>query len=317
MAHSIANALQFRDATRMQSKACIAIEGVSGSGKTGLALLLGYYFAGKDWQKVFGVDTENRSMDLYEGVQMSVGAKCTPFKKVDLMPTHGYAPSNYLICKENAKKAGALAFINDSITHMWQMKGGILQRVTELDRANSKVNKFTAWGTPEIVDEKNAIYDVTRDSNIHVISTVRIKEKHEFINGEVKTLGEQEIFMPDFKYEPDLVIRMVSPGDDLGTAPVATVLKSRYTILTKGYDYAFTETLIQQIVDYLHEGTDPAILQEQQRVEYIQAITDILEQDVSKKTVFPIYKEQLGVKDTLIKDLPLKTLRTLIGMLIN
>ena len=32
----------FRDATRTQAKASILIEGLSGSGKSGLALLLGY-----------------------------------------------------------------------------------------------------------------------------------------------------------------------------------------------------------------------------------------------------------------------------------
>ena len=37
---------QFQEATREQSKASILIEGLSGKGKSGLALLLGYYLAG-------------------------------------------------------------------------------------------------------------------------------------------------------------------------------------------------------------------------------------------------------------------------------
>ena len=90
--------LSFRDATRQQAKASILIEGLSGRGKSGLALLLGYALAGKDWSKVYAVDTENKSLDLFEGINMSNGSKCEPFKKVDLLPAHGYAPSNYLMC---------------------------------------------------------------------------------------------------------------------------------------------------------------------------------------------------------------------------
>lgn len=309
--------LQFRDATRAQAKACIVIQGLSGKGKSGLALAIGYALANKDWSKVYAVDTENKSLDLFEGLQLHTGDKIAPFKKLDLLPSHGYAPSNYLMCKANAIKAGGEVFIADSITHMWQMTGGILQRVTALDRANSKVNKFTAWGTDEIIDEKNAIYDVVRDSTIHVISTVRIKEKHEFVGGEVKSLGEQQIFMPDFKYEPDLVLDMVRAGNPNGTTPAAKVVKSRYAIFIEGETYDFTEGLISQLVAYLAEGADPAVLKEEQRQELIVAVTELLNNDSSKATMFPILKEQLGVKDVALIDLPLDVIRTLLGILIN
>lgn len=315
---TLQNVLEFRDATRAQAKACVLIEGLSGLGKSGLALLIGYALADHDWRKVFAVDTENKSLDLFEGIRLNDGEIINPpFKKLDLTPLHGYAPTNYLICKENAIKQDAKVIINDSITHMWQMAGGVLQRVTALEQANAKVNKFSAWGTPEIVEEKNAIYDVTRDSRIHVISTVRLKEKHEQVDGKILSLGEQEIFMPDFKYEPDLVLRMVAPGTDLGTPPVAEVLKTRYNIFTKGETYSFTPALINQLVAYLSEGADPLILQEQQRLEYIEAITNVLNAEVSKATMFPILKEQIGVKDIALTELPLDKVRTLLGMLIN
>ena len=50
---------QFEDAERVQIKASIMIEGLSGSGKSGLALLLGFYLANGIWHDVFDVDTEN------------------------------------------------------------------------------------------------------------------------------------------------------------------------------------------------------------------------------------------------------------------
>lgn len=314
--------LQYRDATRTQAKACIVIEGLSGSGKSGLALMIAWTLADNNWKKVFAVDTENKSLDLYEGIRMNNGELVIPFKKVDLLPSHGYAPSNYIICKENAINAGALAFINDSLTHMWQMEGGVLQRVTALEQANRTVNKFSAWGTPEITSEKNAIYGVVRDSRIHCISTVRIKEKHEMgkdSDGKtvITSLGEQEIFMPDFKYEPDLVLRMVRPGTAKGTPPAAEVIKSRYVILEQGQTYSFTDDLLQQLKSYLADGADPATMLEQQRLELIKATEEILSSNPSKATIFPVLKEQYGMKDVKLVDMTLEQVRMLLGILIN
>ena len=319
MANSNLNGvLNFRDATRQQAKASILIEGLSGRGKSGLALLLGHALAGKDWTKVFAVDTENRSLDLFEGINMSSGAKCEPFKKVDLLPAHGFAPSNYLMCKENAIAAGGEVIINDSITHMWQQEGGVLDIVSNVQLKDSKrYNNYTAWGAPEVKAEKQAIYNVVRDARIHVISTVRVKEKFEINSDHTLTsLGEQEQQMPDLKYEPDLVLQMQKAGAMNGTPPVAKVIKSRYAILQEGEVYQFTDAIIDSLVDYLHKGTDPKELLEKQRQDYIATISGILKEDVSKKTMFPILKEQQGHKDTKLADLPLDVLQTLLGSLL-
>lgn len=319
MANSNLNGvLNFRDATRQQAKASILIEGLSGRGKSGLALLLGHALAGKDWSKVFAVDTENRSLDLFEGINMSSGAKCEPFKKVDLLPAHGFAPSNYLMCKENAIAAGGEVIINDSITHMWQQEGGVLDIVSNIQLKDSKrYNNYTAWGAPEVKAEKQAIYNVVRDARIHVISTVRVKEKFEINSDHTLTsLGEQEQQMPDLKYEPDLVLQMQKAGAMNGTPPIAKVIKSRYAVLQEGEVYQFTDAIIDSLVDYLHKGTDPKELLEKQRQDYIATITNILKEDVSKKTMFPILKEQQGHKDTKLVDLPLDVLQTLLGSLL-
>ena len=62
---------QFQEATREQSKASILIEGLSGKGKSGLALILAYYLAGEDWSKVFDIDTENNSVNLLQPVSIT------------------------------------------------------------------------------------------------------------------------------------------------------------------------------------------------------------------------------------------------------
>ena len=312
--------LKYRDSTRQQAKASILIEGLTGKGKSGLALLLAKAFA-KDLQKVYAVDTENKSLDLFEGIRFSDGTLCTPFKKVDLLSNLGYSPTKYLKCKENAIASGGLAFIADSITHMWQREGGVLDLVEAVKKASTNSNQWAAWGDPNIVKEKQAIYNTVRDSRIHVICTVRVKEKHEMVTNSdgsktLQSLGEQELQMPDLKYEPDLVLRMVKAGNTRGDAPIAMVIKSRYVILEEGIEYSFTDPLIASIVEYLEQGTDPAELLERQRQDYIATITGVLDKDVGKKTLFPVLKEQQGFKDTKLTDLPLDVLQTLLGIML-
>ena len=307
---------QFREATRMQAKASIMIEGLSGKGKSGLALMLAYGLS-KDWGKVFAVDTENRSLDLFEGLTAHIGIPYGKFRKLDLLSSNGYSPSNYLACMEAAIKNGADVVILDSISHMWQQKGGVLDMVSEVKSKDSKLNNWTAWGVPVIVAEKNMIYDTIRDSAAHVITTVRVKEKFELVDGKMLSLGEQQLVMPDLKYEPDLVLSMVSPGTPSGKCPVARVIKSRYAIFSEGETYTFTEELIEQLRAYLDEGADPAAMIEAQRQSYISEIQSILDNNASARTMWPILKETAGHKDTQLPDMDMKTLRQLFGQLVN
>ena len=113
-----------------------------------------------------------------------------------------------------------------------------------------------------------------------------------------------------------MVLHMLHPGAMNGTPPTAKVIKSRYAILQEGEIYQFTEAIIQSLVDYLNKGTDPAELLEAQRQDYINTIKNILESDASKKTMFPILKEQQGFKDVKLVDLPLDALQTLLGILL-
>jgi hypothetical protein len=313
--------VDWREATRQQAKACIAIDGLPGEGKSGLALLIAHTLAGGDWKKVYGCDTENRSLDLFQGIATSTGEVFDKFRKFDLLPIHGYAPTNYLAIKESAKKNGALAFINDSATHMWTGPGGILSLVSDAKAKDGKMDNYRVWGLPEIKREKDSIVDCIRDSDVHMISTIRVKEKYEMGmedgKSKLKSLGEQQIMMPDLKYEPDLVLSMVSPGTITGQPPVAIVTKSRYAIFVKGETYQFTQPLLDQLRAYLAEGADPEELKEQQRMELVVMITKLLDSDASKKTTLPYLKENLGCKDTPLKDLALPILKQLYTLIIS
>ena len=313
---------QFQEATREQSKASILIEGLSGKGKSGLALLLGYYLAEEDWTKVFDIDTENNSVNLFAGINSSAGVPFGQFKHGNFTPDMKYKPTHYLEFKEAAIRSGAKVVINDSISHAWSYEGGILDRIAELKKQNKRYEKdsYAVWGDDEIMDEKQKLFQLFRDHRVHMIATVRVKEKMEYQYNDSKgknemiSLGEQEIMQADVKYEPDLVLHMVEPGRAYGnniSHPKAKIVKSRYVIFQEGEVYEFTPSLCKDLVAYLNEGTSPAEIMEKQRQEYIKNITQFLDSHQSKVNVWNVIKEDAGHKDTPLTELPLDVIKTL------
>ena len=320
---------------REACKASIMIEGLTGKGKSGLALMLAYGLEGgfaenadektkaEAWKKVFTVDTENRSLNLFIGIPASWGGNFGQFYGAQLTSDDGYAPSNYLYLRDAAVKAGADVVISDSITHMWTAKGGVLDKVNEIKIKNPRMDNYRVWGEPEVSAEKQALIDVIRDHRCHVITTVRVKEKFDMQynadkqKNEVVSIGEQQLQQEGLKYEPDLVLHMVSPGSgSTSKNPQATVIKSRYAILTEGETYEFTPQLCEQLRQYLAEGVSIEELLEQQRQDYVVAITNILDTNASAKTIWHVLKEEAGVKDSKLSEIPLQTLKLLYSQLI-
>ena len=310
---------QFEKATRQQSKASILIEGLSGKGKSGLALLLGYYLAGEDWEKVFDLDTENNSVQLFTDTTCSAGMKFENFQIGKFTADLQYKPSHYQMFKEAAINAGAKVLINDSISHAWTYEGGILDMVAALKKTNNRYQKdsYAAWGDDAIVEEKQKLMQLFRDHRIHVISTVRVKEKMEYDKDEngktvLTSLGEQQIMQADVKYEPDLVLSMVSPGRAVGNEikhPQARVVKSRYVILKEGETYEFTPSLCKQLAEYLEEGASPEEILEQQRQEYIAGITAYLDSHKNAVPIWEVLKTDAGFEGVPLRDMPLDILK--------
>lgn len=313
---------QFEDAKRVQCKASIEFEGLSGTGKSGAAMLTAKILAGGNWKEVFALDTENRSLRLLVGTPCSDGSKYGSFKVAELTPDIGYAPSNYLAIREAAIQAGAKVFVQDSISHAWQYKGGVLDKVSELKASgNTRYAKdaYAAWGNEEIVAEKNKLLEMIRDERVHVISTVRVKEKMEYTvdqaTGKTKleSLGEQQIQQADLKYEPDLVLHMLKPGSNRNSKiehPRVRVIKTRYAFLEKDEEYDWTPELIMQLKQYLEEGVDPETILEQQRQEYIAGVREIISNQ-SKKAIAQVMKTDLGYADAKLADMPLAAIKQL------
>lgn len=311
----------FEDAQRVQCKASIEFEGLSGTGKSGAAILTAKILANEDWKSIYALDTENRSLRLLVGTPCSDGSKYGSFKVAELTPEIGYAPSNYLAIREAAIQAGAKVFVQDSISHAWQYKGGVLDKVSAAKTSGNKLyakDSYAAWGDSEVVAEKNKLLEMIRDERVHVISTVRVKEKMEYTRDaegktKLESLGEQQIQQADLKYEPDLVLHMIKPGSNRNGKiehPRVRVVKTRYAFLTKDEEYDWTPELIKQLKQYLEEGVDPETIFEQQRQDYIAGIREIISND-SKKMIAQVMKEDLGYKDTKLADMPLEAIKKL------
>lgn len=313
---------KFEDAQRVQCKASIEFEGLSGTGKSGAAMLTAKILAGEDWKSIYALDTENKSLRLLVGTPCSDGSKYGSFKVSELTPDIGYAPSNYLAIREAAIKAGAKVFVQDSISHAWQYKGGVLDKVSALKSSNNarySKDSYAAWGAEEVVAEKNKLLEMIRDERVHVISTVRVKEKMEYttdaITGKTKieSLGEQQIQQADLKYEPDLVLHMLKPGSNVNGKiehPKVKVIKTRYAFLEKDAEYDWTPELITQLKQYLEDGVDPETILEQQRQEYIVGIKDLI-QNPSKKAIAEVMKKDLGYENTKLNEMPLQAIKKL------
>lgn len=303
---------KFHKAARQKLKASIMIEGLQGSGKSGLALLIAKALT-DDWDKIYAIDTENRSLDLFQGIKMNTGDSFGEFNKVDLTIEDGYAPSNYLALRDEAVKAGAEVIIMDSISHMWNRKGGLLDLVAEA-QANG-LDNYRSWGTEKNRKEKELLNDIVRCKDAHIITTVRIKEKFGMEYDETKgkttvvSLGEQQIQQDGLKYEPDLVLRMVNPGNMDGTNPIVYVIKSRYAILKTGEEYEITKELLTQLRGYLEEGIDPEIIFKEQRDQLIADIKDYCNTP-TRKSIWKALKESSGFTGKL-EEMPLSLMKEL------
>lgn len=302
-----------RKAQRYKVKASIMIEGLTGNGKSGLALCLGYGLV-KDWNKVGAIDTENKSLDLMVGQKLSTGEVCQEFLKIDLTKQEGYSPVNYAACAEALHQNGAEVIIEDSISHSWNREDGVLDMVNQAQVRNPKLNNYTAWGAPEVVQNKNLLFELIRSADYHVITTVRVKEKFDMQNDGVTTrvvsLGEQQLQTEGLKYEPDLVLSMVEAGTPY-QHPKARVIKTRYPMLVRDEVYEFTPELIEQIRLFLEEGADPNALLEQQRLEYINGIKSYCDASDTNKAIWKTIKKQYGFEKVKLDDIPLKDVKSM------
>lgn len=193
--------VQIRKAKRAASKGRLLLTGPSGSGKTWGALT---FAKGLGCQRVIVIDTEQGSSDLYESI--------LPFEVIDLAPP--FTPERYIEAIEAAEEAGADCIIIDSISHEWNGKGGCLELVDEIARAQFRGNTWSAYSV--ITPRHRAFIDRMLRSSAHIIATGRSKtETAQVEDGgrkKVAKLGMKVETRDGVEYEFTTVLDIVHDG---------------------------------------------------------------------------------------------------------
>lgn len=148
------------EAIREAVPALIALWGFSDSGKTYSALRLARGLAGQKG-KIAVIDTENKRAKLYAGL---FGG----WLHIDMQPP--FTPARYTAALDAAIKAGAGAVIVDSMSHVWEGEGGVLEQA---DASSAK--GLAKWKNPKMAYKRmtNAMFRAP----VHVIFCIRAKEK--------------------------------------------------------------------------------------------------------------------------------------------
>lgn len=164
----------FKKATRDNIWTKTLLIGASGSGKSYSALRMATGFAkelsnktGKE-ERIAYIDTESRRSTYY--------AKEFDYDILELDAP--FTPERYVEAIDIAIKAGYKVLIIDSMTHEWSGKGGCLEMHSKIPG-----NSYTAWR--QITPRHENFLDKIIDSPIHIIATVRGKDKYvlEEVNG--------------------------------------------------------------------------------------------------------------------------------------
>ncbi len=175
--------LVIQRATRAQVKLRLALQAVSGGGKSATSLLLAKGMVSElgrrgklpDLPCHIGVlDTERDSASLYSHL--------VDFDTIPLGPP--YTVDRYLKAMTMLERAGYSVIILDQITHEWAGDGGILAQVA----ASRATNDFAKWNGPSQDHER--FIDRILNSPCHVICTMRSKTEYALeekeVNGRMK-----------------------------------------------------------------------------------------------------------------------------------
>lgn len=188
----------------------MGLSAVSGGGKTYSALHIAKGLCG-DWSKIAIVDSEN-SADLY--------AHIGPFNVLPI--TAPFPPEKYNEAIKTCEKAGMQVIIIDSISHLWDGKGGCLEIVENLG------GKYQDWG--KVTPRYQSFVETVLQSPCHIITTVRRKQDYDMIkdnNGKIKVekVGLKEVTREGWEYE-------LTTNLELDTHHMATASKDRTGLFT-------------------------------------------------------------------------------------
>lgn len=201
--------IQIRKARRSATKLRLLLTSPSGGGKTYGAILLAKGLGGR----TVVIDTEEGSSDLYDQLH--------DFDVIDLKPP--FTPERYIEAIAGAEEAGYEVIIIDSVTHCWSGKGGCLELVDDIAKAQFRGNTWSAFSV--ITPRWRAFVDAILRSQAHVICTGRSKTETAQVEDhgkkKVAKLGMKLEARDGLEYEFTCVLDLIHDGH------YATVSKDR------------------------------------------------------------------------------------------
>ena len=242
-----------KKAKREKLKSAIALMGPSGSGKTLGSLLMAYGMVQElhpeanneeIWSKIGLVDSERKRALVYADTEHQ-GVRIGEYWHIPL--THPYTVDRYIEATTSLKEAGCEVVILDSISHAWEGDGGLL------DLQQDYGGTFQAWRDVNPTYTKFIDLITGELHDINIISTLRLKQKHEVSTSEtgkleVVKLGLKPVQRDSLEYELQMVFTV-----DMDN--MASVSKDNSSLF-QGRKFKITPEDGANIMKWLDKGVD-------------------------------------------------------------
>jgi hypothetical protein len=225
--------MELKQSNRNQARIRIALQGVSGSGKSYSSLLLAYGIC-QDWRRIAVIDTEHQSAHLYSHLG--------EYNVLNL--TAPYTTERYIEAIDVCEKAGMDVIIVDSLSANWEGTGGILDY-----HANMAGNSFTNWS--KLTPKLNTLVQKILTSSCHIISTIRSKQDYVITekNGKQvpENVGMKGIIRDGTDYEYTIVM-------ELDIYNNATCTKDRTQLFNSRIPFKIDESTGKKIMQWCKDG---------------------------------------------------------------
>jgi hypothetical protein len=227
--------MELQKASKKKAKIKMALQGPSGSGKTMSSLLIAYGLCGS-WDRIAVVDSEHHSSDLYADLGT-----------YNVLPiTAPFTPEKYILAIDKCLAAGMDVIIIDSLSHLWDGAGGILDIHSAM-----MGNSFANWS--KVTPRYNAFVQHMLQCDAHIIGTLRTKQDYVLNekNGKqvIEKVGLKSISKDGLDYEFTLVL-------DIDLKHNATASKDRTGLYADKPQFIPTIDTGAQLLLWCNTGTE-------------------------------------------------------------
>lgn len=227
----------FKPATRKKSRLRMALDGVSGSGKTFTALRFAFALG----QRVAVINTESGAVEKYLGL----APDGTPWQ-FDVGYLQDFSPTSYTAAILQAGKEGYDVVIVDSLSHAWAGAGGALEL-----KDKKGGNSFTAW--KDITPMHNRMIEAILHSPCHTIVTMRSKtgyvlETDQRGQSVPRKIGMEPVQRNGMEYEFDIY-------GSIDCDHVLKISKSRCPEVADAVVVKPSAEFMRPVIDWLNDGS--------------------------------------------------------------